>query len=89
MRSPATGIGSCKTEFHLPRGKTMVAHIRRFVLFGSICRRIIKVLTSGTHLYAITGLGTDSAPGPIGTGPGTKPVGTLCQPSIDIPNVNT
>ena len=67
----------------------MVAHIRRFVLFGSICRRIIKVLTSGTHLYAVTGLGTDSAPGPIGTGPGTKPVGTLCQPSIDIPNVNT
>ena len=55
MRSPATGIGSCKTEFHLPRGKTMVAHIRRFVLFGSICRRIIKVLTSGTHIYAITG----------------------------------
>ena len=27
--------------------------------------------------------------GPIGTGPDTKPVGTLCQPSIDIPNVNT
>ena len=22
-------------------------------------------------------------------GPGTRPVGTLCQPSIDIPNVNT
>ena len=67
----------------------MVAHIRRFVLFGSICRRIIKVLTSGTHIYAVTGLGTGSAPGPIETGPGTKPVGTLCQPSIDIPNVNT
>ena len=64
MRSPATGIGFCKTEFHLPRGKTMVAHIRRFVLFRSICRRIIKVLTSGTHIYAYTGLGTGSAPGP-------------------------
>ena len=89
MRSPATGIGFCKTEFHLPRGKTMVAHIRRFVLFRSICRRIIKMLTSGTHIYAVTGLETGSAPGPIGTGPGTKPVGTLCQPSIDIPNVNT
>lgn len=89
MRSPATGIGSCKTEFHLLRGKTMVAHIRRFILFWSICRRIIKVLTSGTHIYAVTGLGTGSAPGPIGTGPGTKPVGTLFQPGIDIPNVNT
>ena len=89
MRSPATGIGFCKTEFHLPESKTMVAHIRRFLLSGSICRRIIKVLTSGTHIYAVTGLGTGSAPGPIGTGPGTKPVGTLCQPGTDIPDVNT
>lgn len=65
MRSPATGIGSCKTEFHLPGGKIMLAHIRRFVLFWSICRRIIKVLTSGTHIYAYTGLETVSVPDPL------------------------
>ena len=50
---------------------------------------VIKVLTSGTHIYAVTGSRTGSAPGSIGTEPGTKPVGTLCQPSIDTPNVNT
>ena len=65
MLSPATGIGSCKTEFHLPIGKAMVvAHIRRFILFRSICRRVIKVLTSGNHIYADTGLGTGPAPDP-------------------------
>lgn len=67
----------------------MVAHIRRFVLFRSICCRIIKVLTSGTHIYAVTGPGTGYAPDPIGKGPDTKPVGTLCHPGIDIPDVNT
>lgn len=87
MQSPATGIGSCKTEFHLPIGVTIVAHIRRFDLFRSIWCRVIKVLTLGTHIYADTGLGTGPAPAPLGAG--TKPVGTLCQPSIDIPNVNT
>ncbi len=85
MRSLATGIGSCKTEFHLPKAKVLVAHIRRFIFLIFVTGKI-KVLTSGTHIHAETGLETGSAPS---EGLGTKPVGTLCQPSKDIPNVNT
>lgn len=89
MRSPATGIGFCKTEFHLPRAYLWWLISADSSCFGVFAAGVIKVLTSGTHIYAVTGLGTGSAPGPVGTGPGTKPVGTLCQPSTDIPNVNT
>ena len=86
MRSLATGIGSCKTEFHLPKVKSIGgSHPQIYLL--NICYRVIKVLTSGTHIHAETGLRTGLAPSPVG--PGTKPVGTLCQPNMDIPNVNT
>lgn len=34
MRSPATGIGSCKTEFHLPRDKTMGGSYPQIYLTG-------------------------------------------------------
>ena len=67
----------------------MKAIVQRWTKRKYFCSMMIKALTSGTHFPCCTGLGTGSAPGPIETGPGTKPVGTLCQPSIDIPNVNT
>lgn len=53
MRPPATGIGYCKTKFHLPGGKAMAARIRRFILFRSIRCRVIKVLASGVHTHGI------------------------------------
>lgn len=49
---------------------------------------IIKVLTSGTHLPCRTGSGQVQHL-PRKDGASTEPVGTLCQPSMDIPNVNT
>ena len=64
----------------------MKAIVQRWTKRKYFCSMMIKALTSGTHFPCCTGLGTGSAP-PQKKG-GTKPVGTLCQPSMVAPNIN-
>ena len=85
MRSLTTGIGSRKTEFHLSYVFIWWLISADLFYFRSIRHRVIKVLTSGTHIHEDTGWKTGQ---PLPR-QGTKPVGTMCQPIMDIPNVNT
>ena len=51
MRSPTTGIGSCKTEFHLPK-KQYGAHIRSFYCY-CLCTKSLVRLQQGSSFAVI------------------------------------